>query len=87
MFYDCKYFFISKIKPSAIPNGYADQKISIFRHISPEKFYIEPKDANCIGEKVLEIDRVSQELSLAGKNTTIGQWPCRSVRVFAAMVF
>lgn len=38
------------------------------RHISPDKFYIEPRDPQAVGEKILEIDRVSQELTLAGKN-------------------
>ncbi|XP_031560293.1 phosphatidylinositide phosphatase SAC1-like [Actinia tenebrosa] len=34
-------------------------------HISPDKFFIEPRDPHAVGEKILEIDRVSQELTLA----------------------
>ena len=36
------------------------------RHIAPDKFYIEPRDQHSVGDKILEIDRVTQELILAG---------------------
>lgn len=39
-----------------------------FSHIAPDKFYIEPRDQQSVGDQILEIDRVTQELSLAGKN-------------------
>lgn len=35
-------------------------------HIAPDKFYIEPRDQHSVGDKILEIDRVTQELILAG---------------------
>ena len=38
-----------------------------FSHIAPDKFYIEPRDQQSVGDQILEIDRVTQELSLAGK--------------------
>ncbi|XP_073234289.1 phosphatidylinositol-3-phosphatase SAC1-like isoform X1 [Porites lutea] len=34
-------------------------------HIAPDKFYIEPRDQHSVGDKILEIDRVTQELILA----------------------
>ncbi|RMX42694.1 hypothetical protein pdam_00011856 [Pocillopora damicornis] len=34
-------------------------------HIAPDKFYIEPRDQQSVGDQILEIDRVTQELSLA----------------------
>lgn len=37
------------------------------RYVSADKFYVEPKDPKETDEKVLEIDRVSQELVLAGE--------------------
>lgn len=39
-----------------------------FSHIAHDKFYIEPRDQQSVGDQILEIDRVTQELSLAGKN-------------------
>ena len=48
-----------------------NNKILFFRYISPEKFYVEPRDLKHRGEKVLEIDRISQELLLAGDNVRI----------------
>ncbi|KAK2560828.1 Phosphatidylinositol-3-phosphatase SAC1-B [Acropora cervicornis] len=35
-------------------------------HIAQDKFYIEPRDQQSVGDQILEIDRVTQELSLAG---------------------
>ncbi|KAK3698605.1 hypothetical protein QZH41_014585 [Actinostola sp. cb2023] len=45
----------------------ADQTIykTLRLHISPDKFYIEPRDPTALGDKILEIDRVTQELNLA----------------------
>lgn len=40
--------------------------IYFFSHIAPDKFYIEPRDQHSVGDQILEIDRVTQELSLAG---------------------
>lgn len=37
-----------------------------FSHIAPDKFFIEPRDQQSVGDQILEIDRVTQELSLAG---------------------
>lgn len=37
-----------------------------FSHIAQDKFYIEPRDHQSVGDQILEIDRVTQELSLAG---------------------
>ncbi|XP_015750053.1 PREDICTED: phosphatidylinositide phosphatase SAC1-like [Acropora digitifera] len=34
-------------------------------HIAQDKFYIEPRDQQSVGDQILEIDRVTQELSLA----------------------
>ncbi|XP_068722474.1 phosphatidylinositol-3-phosphatase SAC1-like isoform X2 [Montipora capricornis] len=34
-------------------------------HISQDKFYIEPRDQQSVGDQILEIDRVTHELSLA----------------------
>ena len=36
-------------------------------HIAQDKFYIEPRDQQSVGDQILEIDRVTQELSLAGR--------------------
>lgn len=41
-----------------------------FSHIAPDKFYIEPRDQHSVGDQILEIDRVTQELSLAGTFTS-----------------
>ncbi len=40
--------------------------VYFFSHIAPDKFYIEPRDQQSVGDQILEIDRVTQELSLAG---------------------
>ena len=40
--------------------------VVISSHIAPDKFYVEPRDQQSVGEQILEIDRVTQELSLAG---------------------
>lgn len=37
-----------------------------FSHIAQDKFYIEPRDQQSVGDQILEIDRVTQDLSLAG---------------------
>ena len=47
-------------------------------HIAADKFYIEPRDPNCIGDQVLEIDRVSQDLDLAGTWTLLYSSASRS---------
>jgi hypothetical protein len=48
-------------------NCWFKNHIFFFRHNAAEKFYIEPRDPKHKGEKILEIDRVSQELVLTGK--------------------
>ena len=42
-----------------------------FSHIAPDKFYVEPRDQQSVGDQILEIDRVTQELSLAGKKKPV----------------
>ncbi|EDO36706.1 predicted protein [Nematostella vectensis] len=62
----------------------SDDVFFISSHTSPEKFYIEPRDVQSIGDKILEIDRVSQELSLTDNE---GQIPpsADSVDIFGIM--
>ena len=38
-----------------------------YSYIAPDKFYIEPRDPHSTRDKVLVVDRVSQDLSLTGK--------------------
>ena len=41
--------------------------LCVSSYIAPDKFYVEPRDPQSARDKVLVIDRVSQELYLAGK--------------------